>query len=139
MADYASAAESIEPIPETSAAERIVADVQAIGAPAAVAERVRDSVPLWFHTFALAPGVYTPGIARDHGYRLAVLGADRFAGRSVLDGGPLDARRVDAEVVEGRPAKTIDVPADDGTTCRYCLAEWVQSGQSAAYSFLYRV
>jgi hypothetical protein len=58
---------------------------------------------------------------------------------AVLEGGPLDARRVDADVVEGRPAKTIDVPADDGTTCRYCLAEWVQSGQSAAYSFLYRV
>jgi Domain of unknown function (DUF1918) len=57
----------------------------ALRAPAAVAERVRDSVPLWFHTFALAPGIYTPGIARDHGYRLAVLGADRFAGRSVLD------------------------------------------------------
>ena len=90
MAAYASAAEPIEPIPETSAAERIVADVQAIGAPAADAERVRDSVPLWFHTFALAPGVYTPGIARDHGYRLAVLGADRFAGRSVLDVGTFD-------------------------------------------------
>jgi hypothetical protein len=58
---------------------------------------------------------------------------------AVLEGGPLDARRVDADVVEGRPAKTIDVPADDSTTCRYCLAEWVQSGQSAAYSFLYRV
>jgi tRNA (mo5U34)-methyltransferase len=67
----------IESIPETSAAERIVANVQAIGASAADAERVRDSVPLWFHTFALAPGVYTPGIARDHGYRLAALGADR--------------------------------------------------------------
>ena len=48
------------------------------------------SVPLWFHTFALAPGVYTPGIARDHGYRLPVLGADRFAGRSVLDIGAFD-------------------------------------------------
>jgi hypothetical protein len=58
---------------------------------------------------------------------------------AVLEGGPLDGRRVDADVVEGRPAKTIDVPAEDGTTCRYCLAEWVQSGQSAAYSFLYRV
>jgi len=57
----------------------------ALRAPAAVAERVRDSVPLWFHTFALAPGIYMPGIARDHGYRLAVLDADRFAGRSVLD------------------------------------------------------
>jgi hypothetical protein len=55
----------------------------------------------------------------------------------VLEGGSLDARRVDADIVEGRPAKTIDVPAHDGTMCRYCLAEWVQSGQSAAYSFLY--
>jgi len=60
-----------------------------IGLPAE-AERVRDSVPLWFHTFALAPGIYTPGIARDHGYRLAVLGADRFGGRSVLDVGAFD-------------------------------------------------
>ena len=83
-------ANAIEPIPEPSRAERVVADVQAIGAPAAIAERVRDSVPLWFHTFALATGIYTPGIARDHGYRLAVLGADRFAGRSVLDIGAFD-------------------------------------------------
>src|SRR2546429_3078679 len=89
-APYASAAEPIEPIPETSPAERLVADVHPIGAPAADAERVRDSVPLWFHAFALAPGVYTAGIARDHGYRLAVLGADRFAGRSVLDVGAFD-------------------------------------------------
>ena len=90
MAASAIAAERIEPIPETSDAERVVADVVVIGAPPAVAKRVRDSVPLWFHTFALAPGVYTPGIARDHGYRLAVLGADRFAGRSVLDVGAFD-------------------------------------------------
>jgi tRNA (mo5U34)-methyltransferase len=64
--------------------------VRPIDAPVAVAERVRGSVPLWFHTFALAPGIYTPGIARDHGYRLAVLGADRFPGRSVLDVGAFD-------------------------------------------------
>jgi tRNA (mo5U34)-methyltransferase len=87
LAGYARA---VEAIPGTSGAERVVADVQAIGAPTADAERVRDSVPLWFHTFALAPGIYTPGIARDHGYRLAVLGADRFAGRSVLDVGAFD-------------------------------------------------
>ena len=80
----------VEPIPETSVAERVVADALTVGAPIADAERVRDSVPLWFHTFALAPGIYTPGIARDHGYRLAVLGADRFAGRSVLDVGAFD-------------------------------------------------
>jgi tRNA (mo5U34)-methyltransferase len=81
---------TIEIIPETSAAERLVADVHAIGATNARAVTVRDSVPLWFHTFALAPGVYTPGIARDHGYRLPVLTADRFAGRSVLDIGTFD-------------------------------------------------
>ena len=81
---------AVESIPETSSAERVVADVLAIGASAADAERVRASVPLWFHTFALAPGIYTPGIARDHGYRLAVLGADRFTGRSVLDVGAFD-------------------------------------------------
>jgi hypothetical protein len=53
--------------------------------------------------------------------------------------GPLEGSSVEAEVVEGRPPKTIDVPAGDGTTCRYCLAGWVQSGRSAAYTFLYRV
>jgi hypothetical protein len=36
-------------------------------------------------------------------------------------------------------ARSIDVSADDGSRCRYCLAEWVQSGRSAAYTFLYRV
>jgi tRNA (mo5U34)-methyltransferase len=87
---HAIAIEPVESIPETSTAERVVADALAIGASVADAERVRASVPLWFHTFALAPGVYTPGIARDHGYRIPVLGADRFAGRSVLDVGAFD-------------------------------------------------
>jgi len=79
-----------ELIPETSAAEELVADAFAIGASREDAERVRDSVPLWFHTFALAPGIYTPGIARDHGYRLGVLEEERFVGRSVLDIGAFD-------------------------------------------------
>ncbi len=89
MADFATPVELVEPILETSAAERVVADALAIGAPVAIAERVRDSVPLWFYTFALAPGIYTPGIARDHGY---ACGARRgsFAGRSVLDVGAFD-------------------------------------------------
>ena len=90
MAGHADAVEAIEAIPETSGAERVIADVYAIGAPALNAKRVRDSVPLWFHTFALARGIYPPGIARDHGYRLGVLGADRFAGRNVLDVGAFD-------------------------------------------------
>jgi len=53
--------------------------------------------------------------------------------------GPLEGSRIEVEVVEGRPPKTIDVPGEDASTCRYCLAGWVQSGRSAVYSFLYRV
>jgi tRNA (mo5U34)-methyltransferase len=45
---------------------------------------------LWFHTFSLGHGIYTPGLARDHVYRLPVLDAERFAGRSVLDVGAFD-------------------------------------------------
>jgi hypothetical protein len=56
---------------------------------------------------------------------------------AVLEGGPLAGRRLEADVVEGRPPKTIDVKADDGSTCRYGLAEWAQAGSSAVYSFLY--
>jgi hypothetical protein len=59
---------------------------------------------------------------------------------ATLRDGPLAGRTVEAEVVEGRPPKTIDLPLDGGEgMCRYGLAEWMQSGASAAYSFLYRV
>ena len=55
------------------------------------AERALRSVPLWFHTFALNRhgGLYTPGKARDHGYRLASI-PDCFEGLSVLDVGAFD-------------------------------------------------
>jgi hypothetical protein len=56
-----------------------------------------------------------------------------------LKDGPLAGSSIEAEVVEGRPPKTLDVPGDDGSTCRYCLAGWVQSGRSAEYTFLYCV
>jgi hypothetical protein len=58
---------------------------------------------------------------------------------AALDDGPLRGARVEAQVVQGRPPSTVDVRAADGGTCRYCLADWVQSGQSAVYTFLYRV
>jgi hypothetical protein len=58
---------------------------------------------------------------------------------AVLEGGPLAGRRIEAGVVEGRPPRTIDVDAEDGSTCRYCLAEWSQAGPSAVYTFLYTV
>jgi hypothetical protein len=58
---------------------------------------------------------------------------------AMLERGPLAGRRIDVDVVEGRPPKTIDVRADDGSSCRYGLADWVQTGPSATYTFLYRV
>ncbi len=57
---------------------------------------------------------------------------------AVLVDGPLEGTRIDVDVVEGRPRKTLDL-RDEGGTCRYCLAEWTQVGPSADYTFLYRV
>jgi hypothetical protein len=58
---------------------------------------------------------------------------------AIFTDGPLAGRRIETEVLEGRPPKTLDAPADDGSTCRYCLEGWAQSGRSAVYTFLYRV
>jgi hypothetical protein len=67
---------------------------------------------------------------------------DQEAGTTItaaLKDGPLRGTRVEAQIVEGRPPSTIDMPSDDGSTCRYCLAKLSQSGPSAVYTFLYRV
>jgi hypothetical protein len=45
----------------------------------------------------------------------------------------------EAQVVQGRPPSTVDVQADDESTCRYCLTESTQSGPFAKYTFLYPV
>jgi hypothetical protein len=37
---------------------------------------------------------------------------------AVLQRGPLAGRRINVDVVEGRPPKTIDARADDGSKCR---------------------
>ena len=58
---------------------------------------------------------------------------------AALKDGPLRGKRVEAQIVEGRPPSTIDVPSDDGSTCRYCLEKLSQSGPSAVYTFLYLV
>jgi hypothetical protein len=58
---------------------------------------------------------------------------------AILERGPLAGQSIEVDLVEGRPPKTIDVPADVGNTCRYCLADMVQTGPSATYTFLYRV
>ena len=58
---------------------------------------------------------------------------------ATLADGPLEGKRIEVEVVEGRPPKIIDVPVENESTCRYCLGDWVQAGSSAVYTFLYRV
>jgi hypothetical protein len=74
---------------------------------------------------------------------LAVVASEPRGGRptvlALLDDGPLGGSSVEIHVVEGRPPKTIDVPADDDSTYRYCLADWEQGGPSAEYTFLYVV
>lgn len=89
-------------------AERQVADLLPIEVDPALARATVESVPFWFHTFALnsAEGIYTPGAARDHRYRVSTLPRD-FAGMSVLDVGTFDgfyaflAERRGAERVVG--------------------------------------
>jgi hypothetical protein len=58
---------------------------------------------------------------------------------ALFEDGPLRGRRVETQVIEGRPPKTIDETDADGSTYRYCLADWVQTGPSAVYEYLYRV
>ena len=72
-------------------AERRVADLLPIEVAPALARATVETVPFWFHTFALnrAEGIYTPGAARDHRYRVSALPED-FAGMSVLDVGCFD-------------------------------------------------
>lgn len=71
--------------------EREVADQLPIECTVDEARWALEAVPFWFHTFALnrAEGLYTPGAARDHGYRLASI-PDSFTGLSVLDVGAFD-------------------------------------------------
>jgi tRNA (mo5U34)-methyltransferase len=81
---------SREQIPEPTAAEREVADLLPIGAEEERARAALERVPLWFHTFCLDQGsIYTPGIARDHRYRIPPF-PDDLSGRSVLDIGAFD-------------------------------------------------
>jgi hypothetical protein len=81
-------------------------------------------------------------MAHSHRMTSEARASDQDVGPTItakLDDGPLKGVRIQAQVIEGRPPSTIDVPANDGSTCRYCLADWVQSGPSAVYTFLYRV
>ena len=72
-------------------AEREVADLLPIEIAPDVARATVAAVPFWFHTFALnrAEGIYTPGAARDHRYRVPFLPSN-LNGKRVLDVGTFD-------------------------------------------------
>lgn len=82
--------ESFEFVPRTSLAEQAVADLLPIDVSTSIALEALAAVPIWFHTFSLAPGVYTPGFARDHRYRVPALDPERLRNRRVLDVGTFD-------------------------------------------------
>lgn len=110
------------PIPEPTEAERAVADLLPIGADPESARRVLARVPLWFHTFALNAehGLYTPGVARDHRYRVPFLPAS-FAGQRVLDVGTFDGFY--AYLAEHRGASRV-LAADNEQYVAWVQARW---------------
>ena len=79
-------------------------------------------VPFWFHTFALnrAEGIYTPGVAVDHRYRLPFLPAS-FATLRVLDVGTFDGFY--AFVAEARGAKRV-LAVDSEQHVEWVRARW---------------
>src|SRR6478609_8533133 len=109
-------------VPEVTEAERAVADLLPIGADPRAARRVLERVPLWFHTFALnrRHGLYTPGVARDHRYRLPLLPTS-FAGHRVLDVGTFDGFY--AYLAEHRGAARV-VAVDNEQHVAWVKARW---------------
>jgi tRNA (mo5U34)-methyltransferase len=107
---------------ELTLAEREVADLLPIEADPAEARAVLDDVPYWFHTFALnrAEGIYAPGTARDHRYRLPAI-PDSFEGLSVLDIGTFDGFY--AFLGEARGAERV-VAVDNEQYVAWVRARW---------------
>ena len=110
-----------EPLPQPTRAECQVADLLPIGADEGAARAVLDRVPLWFHTFSLDEGsLYTPGVARDHRYRIPVV-PDDLAGKRVLDVGAFDGFY--AFLAEARGARRV-VAVDNEQYREWVLARW---------------
>jgi tRNA (mo5U34)-methyltransferase len=109
-------------VPLPTEAEREVADLLPIDASPSDARTVLDTVPLWFHTFALNPAedLYTPGVARDHRYRIPWLPSG-FDGRSVLDVGAFDGFY--AFLAEYRGARRV-VAIDNEQYLLWVKARW---------------
>jgi tRNA (mo5U34)-methyltransferase len=110
-----------EPLPAPTEAEQEVADLLEIGAGEEAARGVLERVPLWFHTFSLDGGSrYTPGVARDHRYRVPALPKD-LRGRRVLDVGTFDGFY--AFLAEARGARRV-VAVDNEQYREWVRARW---------------
>jgi tRNA (mo5U34)-methyltransferase len=110
-----------EPLPQPTRAERAVADLLPIGADEEAAYAALEDVPFWFHTFSLNDGaVYTPGVARDHRYRVPVLPPD-LSGSSVLDVGTFDGFY--SFLAEARGAERV-VAVDNEQYRDWVLSRW---------------
>ncbi len=121
MAVYVDASGAARNPPPATATERAVADQLPIGASPDAARAAVDRVPLWFHTFSLDAGrTYTPGVARDHRYRLPFL-PDDLTGRSVLDVGTFDGFY--AFLAEARGARRV-VAVDNEQYTDWVSARW---------------
>ncbi|MEU6375922.1 methyltransferase domain-containing protein [Streptomyces sp. NPDC046909] len=107
---------------EVTEAEREVADLLPVEAPVTACHEVLDTVPIWFHTFALnkRAGLYTPGLARDHRYRIPFLPAD-FTGLDVLDVGTCDGFY--AFLAEARGAARV-LAVDNEQYCHMVRGRW---------------
>ena len=108
--------------PQPTAAEREVADLLPIEADPDAARAVLDRVPLWFHTFSLdhSDELYTPGVARDHRYRIPALPED-FSAMSVLDVGTFDGFY--AFLAEARGARRV-VAVDNEQYRAWVKSRW---------------
>ena len=108
--------------PARRSPEQQVADILPIEAEPDVARATLDEVPFWFHTFALnrAEGIYTPGVAVDHRYRLPSLPAD-CTGLSILDVGTFDGFY--AFVAERRGADRV-LAVDNEQYIAWVKARW---------------
>jgi tRNA (mo5U34)-methyltransferase len=109
-------------LPVVTDAERAVADLLPIEADPAAARHALERVPLWFHTFALnrEHGLYTPGLARDHRYRVPFF-PPSFANERVLDVGTFDGFY--AFLAEHRGAADV-VAVDNEQYVAWVRARW---------------
>jgi tRNA (mo5U34)-methyltransferase len=110
-----------EAVPEPTAAERRVANLLPLGASTETARHVLEEVPFWFHTFALdGASLYTPGVAREHGYRMPWVPGD-LSGLRVLDVGTFDGFY--AFLAEARGAERV-VAVDNEQYRAWVHARW---------------